>query len=100
VLTEAGETFLPYAHRALAATHNGVAALQALEEQEQGTITLALVGTLASTDLTVRFQQFRQAHPHYRLILSTDSPQQRCQRHGAKRRGASGVALLCRSPSR
>lgn len=71
VLTEAGKTFLPYAHRALAATQDGVEALRELAQQEQGTIKLALVGTLASTDLTIRFRQFRQTYPQYRLILRT-----------------------------
>jgi DNA-binding transcriptional LysR family regulator len=71
LLTKAGETFLPYAHRALAATHDGVEALQRLAQQEQGTIQLALVGTLASTDLTVRFLHFRQTYPQFRLILRT-----------------------------
>ncbi len=70
-LTEAGETFLPYAHRALAATHDGVEALQTLEKREHGTIKLALVGTLASTDLTARFLHFRQTYPQYRLIVRT-----------------------------
>ena len=71
LLTRAGETFLPYAHRALAATRDGAHALEALAQQEQGTIKLALVGTLASTDLTARFLDFRQAYPQYRLMLRT-----------------------------
>jgi DNA-binding transcriptional LysR family regulator len=70
-LTEAGMTFLPYAQQALAATRDGAAAVRALEEEEQGSITLALVGTLASTQLTKQLQAFREAYPHVRLHLHT-----------------------------
>lgn len=70
-LTEAGEVFLSYAQQALAATRDGVAAVRALEEEEQGSITLALVGTLASTDLTEQLQAFRVSYPQVRLLLRT-----------------------------
>lgn len=71
ILTEAGETFLPYARNVLATIGDGTAAIQALSEQEQGTIRLALVGTLASTDLTVRLKQFRAAYPEVKIMLRT-----------------------------
>lgn len=71
LLTEAGHTFLPFARQVLAATRDGIEAIQALEQQEQGTIKLALVGTLASTNLTARLLQFREAFPQVRLILRT-----------------------------
>lgn len=70
-LTEAGLTFLPYAQQALAATRDGAASVRALEEEEQGSITLALVGTLASTQLTKQLQAFRETYPHVRLRLHT-----------------------------
>lgn len=70
-LTEAGRAFLPFARQVLAATRDGAAAVRALDEEARGTITLALVGTLASTSLTRRLRAFRAAHPHVRLLLRT-----------------------------
>ncbi|MEO9088326.1 MAG: LysR family transcriptional regulator [Ktedonobacteraceae bacterium] len=70
-LTEAGRAFLPYAQQVLAALHDGAAAVYALEEEEQGDITLVLVGTLASTRLTGQLRAFREAYPHVRLLLRT-----------------------------
>lgn len=70
-LTEAGEEFLPHARQVLAAVRDGTAAVHALESGEKGSITLALVGTLASTSLTERLRAFREAHPGIRLKLRT-----------------------------
>lgn len=70
-LTEAGQAFLPYAQQVLAAAHDGVAAVRGLEEGEHGSITLALVGTLASTRLTNQLRTFREAYSHLRLHLHT-----------------------------
>jgi DNA-binding transcriptional LysR family regulator len=70
-LTGAGESFLPYAQQVLSAIEDGKAAVHALEEEAQGTLTLALVGTLASTQLISHLQAFRAAHPRVRLLLCT-----------------------------
>jgi DNA-binding transcriptional LysR family regulator len=70
-LSEAGQAFLPYAQRVLAAIQDGTAAVRALEEDAEGAITLALVGTLASTALTARLRAFRDAHPRVHLLLRT-----------------------------
>lgn len=70
-LTAAGESFLPYAQQVLAAIEDGKAAVHAHEEEEQGTLTLALVGTLASTQLTSHLQAFHDAYPRVRLLLRT-----------------------------
>lgn len=70
-LTEAGQVFLPYAQQVLAAMQDGAAAVRALEEEEQGSIMLALVGTLASTRLTGQLQTFRESYPRVRLLLRT-----------------------------
>jgi DNA-binding transcriptional LysR family regulator len=70
-LSEAGQAFLPYAQQALAAVEDGKAAVHALEEEEKGTITLALVGTLASTQLTKHLHAFQRAYPRVRLLLRT-----------------------------
>ena len=71
LLTEAGRTFLPYAESVLASVRDGLDAVGALERADQGTITLALVGTLASTTLTACLERFRAAHPRVDLRIRT-----------------------------
>jgi DNA-binding transcriptional LysR family regulator len=72
VLTPSGAAFLPHAQRVLAAMGDGIQAVQAVEQQAQGHVTLALVGTLASTAfLMARLMRFRTAHPEVKLILRT-----------------------------
>jgi DNA-binding transcriptional LysR family regulator len=70
-LTEAGRAFLPHAETLLASMRDGVEAVRALERSDRGTVTVALVGTLASTLLTARLQRFRDAHRQVRLDLRT-----------------------------
>ena len=70
-LSEAGQTFLPYARQLLAAAQDGVEAVKELKEEYRGTITLALVGSLASTTLTGQLQRFRANHPQVKLVLHT-----------------------------
>lgn len=70
-LTDAGRTFLPYAQVALANLRDGGAAVRALERGEAGALTLAIVGTLASTPLTAQLGRFRDAHPQLRVLLRT-----------------------------
>ncbi len=70
-LTEAGQAFLPHARCLLAAARDGAAAVRALEQEESGTVALALVGTLASTALTTQLRRFRTDHPRVRLLLRT-----------------------------
>jgi DNA-binding transcriptional LysR family regulator len=70
-LTAAGESFLPYAQQVLAALEDGKAAVHALEEEAHGTLTLALVGTLASTHLTSLLRAFHEGSPGVRLLLRT-----------------------------
>jgi DNA-binding transcriptional LysR family regulator len=71
ILTEAGKTFLPHAEGMLACVRDGIEAVRALRQVDRGTITLALVGTLASTMLTSCLQRFRAAHPRVELRLRT-----------------------------
>ena len=70
-LTEAGRAFLPHAETLLASMRDGVEAVRALERPDRGTVTVALVGTLANTVLTGRLQRFRDAHRQVRLELRT-----------------------------
>ncbi len=71
VLTEAGRAFLPHAEALLASLRDGIDAVDAVRGATTGTVTLALVGTLASTALTGRLRQFRDAHPGIDLRLRT-----------------------------
>lgn len=72
-LTDAGRTFLPHAQQALACVRDGAAAVRALALGDTGSLTLAIVGTLASTDLATRLGRFREENPRVRLLLRTGS---------------------------
>src|SRR5438552_2606801 len=71
VLTDAGRAFLPHAEALLASMHDGIDAVSGLRRADRGTVTLAVVGTLASTTLTDRLRRFREAHPAIDLRLRT-----------------------------
>src|SRR5262245_50421584 len=71
VLTDAGRAFLPHAEALLASMRDGIDAVAALRAGDRGPVTLAVVGTLASTSLTERFRRFRAAHPAIDLRLRT-----------------------------
>jgi DNA-binding transcriptional LysR family regulator len=71
LLTEAGKTFLPHAEGLLASMRDGLDSVRALQQVDRGSLTLALVGTLASTTLTGCLQRFREAHPRVELRLRT-----------------------------
>lgn len=70
-LTDAGRAFLPHAEALLAAVRDGREAVGALCGAAQGTVTLALVGTLASSSLTACLRRFRTAHGGVDLRLRT-----------------------------
>lgn len=70
-LTDAGHAFLPHAEALLASMRDGAEAVGALRGEGRGTVTLALVGTLASSALTGRLRQFREAHPGVDFRLRT-----------------------------
>ena len=70
-LTEAGRAFLPHAQAILASLRDGIDAVSAVRGTGHGIVTLALVGTLASSSLTARLRQLCQAHPGLDLRLRT-----------------------------
>ncbi len=70
-MTEAGTVLLPFAQQVLAAISDGKAAVRALDTEEGGTLTLALVGTLASTQLTTCLRDFHATYPQVHLRLRT-----------------------------
>lgn len=72
-LTDVGQTFLPHARAALACLRDGAAAVKEVERGDAGTLTLAIVGTLASTGVAAQLGRFRDAHPGLRVQLRTGS---------------------------
>jgi len=70
-LTDAGRAFLPHAEALLASRQDGVEAVSALRGGDRGAVTLAIVGTLASTLLTERLRRFREAFPAIDLRVRT-----------------------------
>jgi DNA-binding transcriptional LysR family regulator len=70
-LTEAGRAFLPHAQALLACMRDAIDAVSAVRGTDHGTVTLALVGTLASSSLTAQLSRLRQAHPGLDLRLRT-----------------------------
>jgi DNA-binding transcriptional LysR family regulator len=70
-LTEAGRTFLPYAEAILAALKDGAQAVQALQGEDHGVISLAMVGTLAGTTIVEQLRRFSARHRNARLDLRT-----------------------------
>jgi DNA-binding transcriptional LysR family regulator len=71
LLTEAGRTFLPHAEGLLSSMRDGIESVRALQQPDRGAITLAIVGTLASTTLTGCLQRFHDQHPRVELRLRT-----------------------------
>src|SRR5262249_28743768 len=71
ILTEAGRAFLPHAEALLASMRDGIEAVGALRDPGRGTITLAIVGTLAGTALTGGLRRFHRAHPAIDLRIRT-----------------------------
>jgi DNA-binding transcriptional LysR family regulator len=70
-LTEAGRAFLPHAQALLASMRDAIEAVNTVRGTDHGTVTLALVGTLASSSLTGRLSRLRQEHPGLDLRLRT-----------------------------
>jgi len=71
ILTEAGRAFLPHAEALLAKVRDGIEAVRDVSGTSRGTVTLAVVGTLASTSLTKRLRCFREEHPGVDLRIRT-----------------------------
>ena len=89
-LTDAGRTFLPHAQAALACLRDGAAAVQALAQGDAGRVTLAIVGTLAGTELTAQLRRFRDDHPRLQVRLRTGNS---AEVSGLVRRGEATLGL-------
>lgn len=72
-LTEAGRAFLPHAEAVLAALEDGREAVRDLHSGLRGTVSLALVGTLADTRIVDALRRFRRNAGEVRLELRTAS---------------------------
>src|SRR6266700_454043 len=71
MLTEAGRAFLPYAEAILAALKDGAQAVQALQGEDHGVVSIAIVGTLAGTTIVEQLRLFSAKHRNARLELRT-----------------------------
>ncbi|MBV9250086.1 MAG: LysR family transcriptional regulator [Acetobacteraceae bacterium] len=76
VLTEAGRAFLPYAEAVLAALKDGKEAVSVSQGRGQGTVSLALVGTLAGTKLVQHLRRFQTQYRDVRIDLRTANSQE------------------------
>ena len=70
-INDAGRVFMRHADAMLASMRDGVDAVNALRDVQTGVVTLALVGTLASTPLTDRLRRFAEKYPRVDLRLRT-----------------------------
>ncbi len=70
-LTQAGRVLLPHAERAVASLRDAQDAIRALATGDAGPLTMAIVGTLACTDLTGVLRRFTDDHPAVELTLQT-----------------------------
>ena len=72
-LTEAGRAFLPHAEVVLASVKDGQEAVRGLQTGINGAVSLALVGTLADTQIVGTLRQFAGRAKGVRLELRTAS---------------------------
>ena len=75
-LTEAGRAFLPFAEAVLAAVEDGRQAVRASIGDTAGTVSLALVGTLADTHIVGVLRKFAQRSKSVDLDLRTATSQE------------------------
>src|SRR5262249_61714211 len=94
ILTEAGRAFLPHAEALLASMRDGIEAVGALRDPGRGTITLAIVGTLAGTALAGGLRRFYPAPP----AMQPSNPT--APRRGGRPPGGLRAAPRGRPPAR
>jgi len=71
ILSDSGKTFLPYAMRVMSSIKDGMEALKTEDNITSGRINIAIVGTLASTNLSQKLKAFRVKYPQVELNLRT-----------------------------
>jgi DNA-binding transcriptional LysR family regulator len=70
-LTDAGRAFLPHAQALLASLQDAINAVDAIRGADHGTVTLAVVGSLADGRLMSLLREHRRVHPGVDLKLCT-----------------------------
>lgn len=75
-LTEAGRAFLPFAETVLSAIEDGRQAVQATLSEAGGAVSLALVGTLADSNIVEVLRQFAGRSKSVELDLRTATSQE------------------------
>jgi DNA-binding transcriptional LysR family regulator len=75
-LTEAGRAFLPFAEAVLSAIEDGRKAVEATVSEAGGAVSLALVGTLADSNIVEVLRQFAQRSATVELDLRTATSQE------------------------
>lgn len=71
VLSDAGRLLLPYAQQMLATMEDAARAVEAFRSGAAGSLSLAAVGTLASTNLTAILKRFAKRFPKVHVALRT-----------------------------
>jgi DNA-binding transcriptional LysR family regulator len=71
VLTELGESFLPYARRALAVLTEGIEAVQGMQTGAHGRVTVGTIQSLAGGFLASSIQRFHSAYPQVEFFVRT-----------------------------
>ena len=69
-LTEAGETYLNYARRAMEEVEDAEAAVSKLAEQPRGTLRVAMPVTLAQSSVAPKLARFLARYPELRLDIT------------------------------
>ena len=70
-LTQAGRAFLPHAQALLASMRDGIEAVSTVRDTAAGAVTVAVVGTLASSSLTAQLSRLCREYPDLDLRLRT-----------------------------
>lgn len=102
LLTEAGRVFLPFAMSIVAAIKDGTVAVRAVSCEELGSVSLAMVGTLADTRIVDVLRSFTSRYHGVQLTLRTATSREVSDlvRSGEATMGLryladSGVDLVC-----
>jgi DNA-binding transcriptional LysR family regulator len=75
-LTEAGETYLPYAERAMQALQDGRERLRELRRGSAGTLVLGAPPTVSTYTLPLLLARFTAEHPSVRLVVKTGTSEE------------------------
>lgn len=76
ILSQVGQTLVPHAERALAALEDARQAVGDLRQADSGSVSLAVVGTLAGPNLTSVLRGFTAQAPNVGLSLTTATSSQ------------------------